>query len=703
MRQATMRFLCRLIPLAVLSTAVLAVVQPASAASFVPIVGAGSTWSYNAINDWIVNVVPQGLEVNYQPVGSTSGRQEFSNGTADWAASEIPYGVKDGSIADPAPSRGYAYMPDTAGGVAFMYNLQIGGQRVTNLRLSGAAIAGIFTGAITNWDDPIVQADNPGLTMPNMLIVPVVRTDGAGATSAFTTWMLATEPADWLNYCAQVGRSPCTQTSAYPVLPNSAMVGQTGDLGVSGYVSQPQVAGAIGYVEYSYALQSGFPVAKVLNAAGYYTAPTPDNVGVSLLNAQIVGCSSANGCSNANNNPLYLTEDLSHVYTDADPRTYELSYYSYLILPTDTSNGFTTAKGYTLGAFGSYLLCQGQQAVDALGYAALPINLVEAGFAQLQTVPGNQVPTTTAAQLESCHNPTFATDGTDTLANTAPMPLACDQQGTSQCTTGSSAIATTTTLAASPNPAALNATVTLTATESAADGTTPAGTVQFGTGGTAIGTPVVVNASGVATTTATFAVTGAISVWAVFTPAGFAYATSTATVVVTVTGTAGSVPIAVTVPAIGALAVTVAAGTVTLAEQGTTPPATATGTLNDVTVTDTRNTYPGWSVSGQVSSFTSGSGASIPGDQLGWTPTAVGPLTGGAALGPAVSPGTTTNGLADAAQVLASAPGGQGLGTNTLSASLILDIPAATPAGGYSGLLTVTYLELGPVQIVVTF
>jgi hypothetical protein len=103
-----------------------------------------------------------------------------------------------------------------------------------------------------------------------------------------------------------------------------------------------------------------------------------------------------------------------------------------------------------------------------------------------------------------------------------------------------------------------------------------------------------------------------------------------------------------------------------------------------------------------MSSFTNGSGATIPGDQLGWTPTAVSPLTGGATLGPAVSPGTITNGLADAAQVLASAPGGQGLGTNTLSASLVLDIPPATPAGAYSGLLTITYLELGPVQVVVT-
>jgi phosphate ABC transporter phosphate-binding protein len=408
---------------------------PAWAASYVPISGAGSTWSYNAINAWITNVHQYGMTINYAAVGSTSGRTDFKQGTVDWGASEIPYGVHDGNNYDPPPSRGYAYMPDTAGGTTFMYNLKIGTTRVTNLRLSGQAIAGIFTGVITNWDDPVIKADNPGLTMPDLKIVPVVRSDGSGATAEFTEWMLATESSDWTNYCAKVGRSPCTQTSAYPVLAGSAMVGQSGDLGVSGYVSQQQADGAIGYVEYSYALETGFPVAKVLNAAGYYTEPTAGHVAVSLLKAQI---------DMNKSDPLYLTQDLSQVYTDPDPRTYELSSYSYMILPTDLTNGMTTAKGYTLGAFGSYLLCQGQQQVDALGYSALPINLVEAGYAQLQQIPGNQVPTQTSAQIQGCNNPTFSTNGTNTLADNDPQPPACDKQGPTQCTTATGGATTST-------------------------------------------------------------------------------------------------------------------------------------------------------------------------------------------------------------------------------------------------------------------
>jgi phosphate transport system substrate-binding protein len=82
------------------------------------------------------------------------------------------------------------------------------------------------------------------------------------------------------------------------------------------------------------------------------------------------------------------TANLSQVFTDTDPRTYELSYYSYLILPTDQTFPMTANQGYSLGFFGSFLLCQGQQQVDNLGYSALPVNLVESGYTQLQKIPG---------------------------------------------------------------------------------------------------------------------------------------------------------------------------------------------------------------------------------------------------------------------------------------------------------------------------
>jgi len=108
-----------------------------------------------------------------------------------------------------------------------------------------------------------------------------------------------------------------------------------------------------------------------------------------------------------------------------------------MILPTDLkAQQFSTAKGYTLGRFGMYLLCQGQVPLDNLGYSSLPINLVETGFQQLQKIPGNNVPTQTLQQIQTCNNPTFSTNGTNTLAVHDPFPPACDKQGPTQCTTG---------------------------------------------------------------------------------------------------------------------------------------------------------------------------------------------------------------------------------------------------------------------------
>jgi phosphate ABC transporter phosphate-binding protein len=645
----------------------------AAACPYVPITGAGSTWSANAFDAWDTDVAAfDCIQVSYAAVGSASGAQEFSNGIVDFAASEIPYGVALGNSENPPPTRGYTYMPDVAGGVAFMYNLQIGGHYVTNLRLSGAVIAGIFTNQITMWNDPAIAADNPGLTLPAEPIIPVVRVDVSGATWAFTQWMSATESSDWTAYCAATGLSSCGPTTTYPVQPGTAMISQSGDLGVSGYVSQPTADGAIGFTEYSYALETGFPVANVLNAAGYYTQPTPDNVGVSLLSATV----NTDG-----------TENLSQVYTDTDPRTYELSYYSYMILPTDTSFGLTDAAGYTLASFGQYALCQGQQQMDGLGYAALPINLVEDAYAQLLEIPDSPVPSTATAFIQGCDNPTFASDGTDTLLADAPMPPACDQQGPTQC------LATGTTLTAAPNPAVVGEVVTLTATTAASDGTMPAGSVQFEVGAADIGPPVAVNASGVATTTTTAGSAGLIGFIAVFTPTDPSYPPSTGTFSLTVGPGTDTVPVTAIVPPTGTFTVTIPAG-VTLTQSG----ASATGNLTPIIVSDSRNTYPGWSVSGLAGNFT-GTGLAIPytipADDLGWVP-GTATLPAGITLGPAIVAGTSPGGLGDAGGVLADAADGYGYGTYTFDAALTLDIPAAAPAGSYTGTLTITYLEAGP-------
>ncbi len=137
----------------------------------------------------------------------------------------------------------------------------------------------------------------------------------------------------------------------------------------------------------------------------------------------------------SSNPAVYLTQDLTNVYKYTDPRTYPMSSYSYMILPTTIQGAFTRAKGTTLGAFSYYFMCQGQRDAPQLGYSPLPINLVKAGFQQILKIPGVQPQTIT---VSGCNNPTFdPSDPNDNkLAATASYPQACDKQGPVQCATG---------------------------------------------------------------------------------------------------------------------------------------------------------------------------------------------------------------------------------------------------------------------------
>jgi PBP superfamily domain len=226
----------------------------------------------------------------------------------------------------------------------------------------------------------------------------------------------------WDAYCHRVGRNltPCGFTSFYPH--DNNMVAKAQSQGVAGFVAQDASEGAITFVEYSYARNAGFPVAKVLNRANYYVEPTAGSVAIALLNAQI--------------NPD-LTQQLHNVYVGTDPRNYPLSSYSYMILPKDTSpdSHFNTEKGRTFSEFAAYFLCEGQQQADTLGYSPLPINLVKAGVNQINQVPGS-TKKLDPNNLAHCNNPTVSPDGANLVAKNAPQPQACDVKGPTQCATG---------------------------------------------------------------------------------------------------------------------------------------------------------------------------------------------------------------------------------------------------------------------------
>ena len=388
--------------------------------------GTGSSWSANAVDQWIADVQSQGLQVVFTANGSAQGRKDFGYKTNDFAVSDIGFQGKDPLTgeADDSQGRAYAYLPIVAGGTSFPYQIRDHGKLVRNLRLSGLTIAKIFTNQITNWSDQTITADNNGRTLPDLPIVPVVHSEGSGATAQFTKYLAQQYPDQWKAFAGQD-----TFTEYFPR--KDPQIAQNGADGVMNFVSAGGSNGAIGYDEYSYALAKNYPVAKVENAAGYFTLPNQYNVAVALTQAII-------DTADVNDPVKYLLQDLSKVYVYNDPRTYPLSSYSYGIIPTAANDAklSTTAAKQTLADFLYYSICDGQKEMGPIGYSPLPINLVQAGFDQIGKLKAADPNVDlTQRDVSTCNNPTFIA-GQPTrnyLAEIAPQPDPCDQTGQGPC------------------------------------------------------------------------------------------------------------------------------------------------------------------------------------------------------------------------------------------------------------------------------
>lgn len=398
----------------------------ADAGSYVAINGSGSSWSYPAINQWSEDVRPQGLVVNYNPDGSAQGRLDYmQGGSVQFAGSDPPFNSgedKLGGTQAQVPEWGYSYVPDTAGGTAFMYHLVVGGHMITNLRLSGQVLFDIFTGAITNWDNKLIT-QSYGAQLPNIPIIPVVRSDGSGATYFLTRWMSTVFASQWNSFCEKVHPGitlPCGVTEFYPSNFGDVKA-ENGSNNVADYITSSYGQGAIGYDEYAYALNAHYPVVQMLNLAGYYVGPTASNVAVALNSAII---------NEDPSSPNYMQQDVTPLYTDKDPRAYTLSSYSYLIVPKEGTRippAFNDADGVSLSTFINYLLCTGQKQMGPLGYSPLPYPLVSRAFGQVGDIPGH-VREPNIAGYASCGNPTWQ-GGRNVLLDTAPYPSPCQKLG----------------------------------------------------------------------------------------------------------------------------------------------------------------------------------------------------------------------------------------------------------------------------------
>ena len=417
--------------LCALAVVLLSLPAATASAGLAALSGYGSSWAYPAIDQWSSDIKSSaGISITFQPTGSAAGRESFIEGQADFAASDIPFLT----TADPfgggteTESSAYSYIPIVAGGTSFLYNLKVGKRKITDLRLSGATLTEIFTGQINNWDDRRITADY-GTQLPSEHITVVTRADGSGASYEWTEYMATEFKPQWQAFCsAHHGPANCGPTEFYPNPPGG--VQKNGSDQVADYIASSEIGnGSIGYDEYSYAMLSHIPVVKMLNSAGYYVGPTPNDVAIALQAAKI---------NEDSTSVDYLIQNLDDVYTYKDPRTYPLSSYSYLIVPRDSRvingnnagppSGFSTAKGASLSTWLNYVLCGAQQSAAGLGYSPLPKPLVQGGFAQDAHIPGavNVPSPTDQSRLEGCDNPTYS-NGVNLLIKDAPYPSACDK------------------------------------------------------------------------------------------------------------------------------------------------------------------------------------------------------------------------------------------------------------------------------------
>jgi phosphate transport system substrate-binding protein len=365
---------------------------PAGAAS--PINGGGSGFAALEIDQWRADTArsPYNLTVNYQAQGSSFGRQLFTQGNFDYAASDIVYQPPE----IPALTSGrcggqlsgcFVYVPVSAGGLALMYNLvDAGGQRVNNLQLTRDAACGIFTGAITKWNDPKIVATNPGLSGLSQSIVAVIRSDGAGESFVFSEFCLAVARGTWDEFVTRVGQADAPSQEFSSHLPTSiwpqewhcsscSNSRQLGADGVANVVADP-VAGknSIGYVAAGYAKVRNYPVASMQNVAGKYTQPDEENVTVAL------------GYAKARNDAATNTVGTFELdFTGSDPRSYFPSTYSYIVAQT---RGFDPGKGETLGRFLCYAVSKGQEIAPSLRYARLSQPLVDIAINAITKIPG---------------------------------------------------------------------------------------------------------------------------------------------------------------------------------------------------------------------------------------------------------------------------------------------------------------------------
>jgi len=328
-----------------LAATVAALALPALAQSKIALSGAGATFPYPIYAKWAYAYEQKtGVRLNYQSIGSGGGIQQINNKTVDFGASDAP--VKDADLAD----RAQFQFPAVMGGVVPVVNLS--GVASNQLKLTPELLADIFLGKIKRWDDPRLKGANPGLALPAKEIVVVHRADGSGTTWVFTNYLTKVSP-EWKE---KVGNE---KSVSWPV-----GLGGKGNEGVASYVRQ--VNGAIGYVEYAYAKQTGLTTALLKNRDGAFVAPSLAAFEAAAAGADWKG-----------------TPNFSVILTDQPGKdSWPITGATWIIV-YKTQNDCEKAR--TMLEFWRWCLREGADMARSLDYAAMPtkaVDLIEAAWAK---------------------------------------------------------------------------------------------------------------------------------------------------------------------------------------------------------------------------------------------------------------------------------------------------------------------------------
>lgn len=222
-----------------------------TAATAAEISGAGASFPNPIYQKWAsAYQAATGNTLNYQSIGSGGGIKQIKARTVTFGASDKP--LKPDEIED------MVQFPTVIGGVVPVVNLE--GIAPGQLVFDGPTLAQIFNGEIRTWDDPAIKALNPDVALPSQAVVVVHRSDGSGTTFLFT------------NYLSEADETWKNGVGADSSIEWAVGVGAKGNEGVAGQVAQ--TAGAIGYVEFAYALENSLTYAEMINKNGKRVAPS---------------------------------------------------------------------------------------------------------------------------------------------------------------------------------------------------------------------------------------------------------------------------------------------------------------------------------------------------------------------------------------------------------------------------------------------